>query len=177
MSASCSQPEAISCGFSAMCHSPRHPFSLRHQCDGENAQNSFLGVSGMGENWRREWDSDSHASFRFCKLQIPRCQGCRRCQRCRRALHRIAPRAMLKGRQNQRGPVACTGRSSPQLQDPTFLSLDSGNRFEIRPCGNRSPSLPAASWRARCPVHVHDLENTLSEVAPAAAPPKRTGPA
>ena len=42
-------------------------------------------------NWRREWDSDSQASFRFCKLQIPHCQGCRRCQRCRRALHRIAP--------------------------------------------------------------------------------------
>jgi hypothetical protein len=41
-------------------------------------------------NWRREWDSDSGASFRFCKLQIPHCQGCRRCQRCRRALPAIA---------------------------------------------------------------------------------------
>jgi hypothetical protein len=41
--------------------------------------------------WRREWDSDSGAFFRFCNLQIARCQGCRRCQRCRRALHRIAP--------------------------------------------------------------------------------------
>jgi hypothetical protein len=41
--------------------------------------------------WRREWDSNSPDSFRFCNLQIPQCQGCRKCQGCRRTLHRIAP--------------------------------------------------------------------------------------
>jgi hypothetical protein len=45
--------------------------------------------AGSG-SWRREWDSDSGASSRFCKLQIPRCQGCRRCHRCRGALPAIA---------------------------------------------------------------------------------------
>jgi hypothetical protein len=40
--------------------------------------------------WRREWDSNFPASFRFCKLQIPQCHGCRECQRCRGALPAIA---------------------------------------------------------------------------------------
>ena len=40
--------------------------------------------------WRREWDSDSPASFRFCKLQILKCRRCRRCLRCRGALPAIA---------------------------------------------------------------------------------------
>ena len=32
-------------------------------------------LPGSG-SWRREWDSDPRASFRFCKLQIPRCRRC-----------------------------------------------------------------------------------------------------
>src|SRR4051794_3522883 len=31
--------------------------------------------AGRG-GWRREWDSNPWASFRFCKLQIPECHGC-----------------------------------------------------------------------------------------------------
>ena len=38
-----------------------------------------------------EWDSNSPASFRFCKLQIPQCHGCRECQRCRGAFARHCP--------------------------------------------------------------------------------------
>src|SRR5436309_1405990 len=41
---------------------------------------------------RREWDSNSPAPFRICKLQIPRCRGCRGGQRCRGALHAVARR-------------------------------------------------------------------------------------
>src|SRR5712691_11692650 len=41
-------------------------------------------------DWRREWDSDSRAPFRFCKLQKPHCRECRECQRYRRPLHAIA---------------------------------------------------------------------------------------
>ena len=40
--------------------------------------------------WRRGWDSNPTAPFRFYKLQIPQCHGCRRRQRCRGALHAIA---------------------------------------------------------------------------------------
>jgi hypothetical protein len=40
--------------------------------------------------WRREWDSNSHASNGFCNLQILKCHGCHRCRRCRGALHPIA---------------------------------------------------------------------------------------
>ena len=43
--------------------------------------------------WRRGWDSNPTRPFRFCKLQIPHCQGRRKCQECRGGLHRIAPAA------------------------------------------------------------------------------------
>ena len=52
--------------------------------------------STEGEYWRRGWDSNPTGPFRFCKLQIPHCHGCRKCQRCRGALHAIARTAELR---------------------------------------------------------------------------------
>src|SRR4029450_4866353 len=71
--------------------------------------------------WRREWDSNSRASFRFCKLQIARCQGCRKCQRCRRALHRIAPPERLSVRQKQFFHRATWSRLTPVGYAHTIL--------------------------------------------------------
>jgi hypothetical protein len=44
----------------------------------------------VGLRWRREWDSNSEAFFRICKLHIPQCHGCHRCQRYRGALPAVA---------------------------------------------------------------------------------------
>ena len=51
--------------------------------------------------WLQGWDSNSHASFRLCKLQIPRCRGCREYQRCRGALPAIARRLCRQRRRSE----------------------------------------------------------------------------
>jgi hypothetical protein len=69
--------------------------AVEHTCrvhaipNSTTTRNSAL-IGKIGEGWRREWDSNSPASLRFCKLQIPHCQGCRECQRCRGALPAMA---------------------------------------------------------------------------------------
>jgi hypothetical protein len=50
---------------------------------------------GSGVGWRREWDSNSRPPFRFCKLQILKCQGCQECYPYRRTLHRLHRRLRL----------------------------------------------------------------------------------
>lgn len=59
--------------------------------------------------WRRGWDSNPTALFRFCNLQIQHCQSCRECQRCRGALHAVARTAELAFRK------AAGGRSDLAL--------------------------------------------------------------
>lgn len=45
--------------------------------------------------WRREWDSNPGAPFRFCKLQNPHCRECQECRRCRGPLHAVARQQSL----------------------------------------------------------------------------------
>ena len=62
--------------------------------------------------WRRGWDSNPTGSFRFCKLQILKCQHCRECQ------HAVGPCPLLPARSRH-------GRLSASPQD-CRVDLDNG---------------------------------------------------
>ena len=64
--------------------------------------------------WRRERDSVSRASFRFCKLHKPHCQQCQECQRCRGALLVFARWKAPRGLSGSRFRVLEPRRSSPE---------------------------------------------------------------
>lgn len=103
-------------------------------------------------SWRREWDSNSCASFGFYKLEIPRCQGCRKCQQCRRTLHRIAPRAIGDGNRDGTGAasVECQARRlvRPRIarglrRDLYLLSAESA-----LPSASKRSTTIAPKWHA-----------------------------
>lgn len=104
---------------------PSRPRTLARPLRSDPAVARLRSGAGGG-GWRREWDSNSHASFRFCKLQIPHCRHCRKCHRCRGALpaiarglsHRVA--ACQRSADSSASSFACSWKVAPRITRHTF---------------------------------------------------------